>query len=272
MTSILCGLAAACCWATANVLGTRVARGGADPREFAFYFHVLECALCAPVGLVLLSSAHISADDVFWLAVVGASTAATSRLLNLAFRHGRLGVIGPLMSLEGVVAIALAIVATGHSSAVVLWGIAISTVGCLAVAFAAQQRGHLAGSSYALPAAVFSGVALWALAHQPLNPLLATMIARGIGAAMLAPGVPKWRVPPVLAWMAAVAALDATANTLFLIGSRAGSLAATAVLAAQFGTFTALGGVWHWKESLTIPQVVALLILGAGVAAIALSS
>lgn len=62
-----------------------------------------------------------------------------------------------------------------------------------------------------------------------------------------------------------------TADVLFLLGARAGLLPATAVLAAQFGTLTALDGIWRWKESLTIVQIAGLLILGAGVTAIAAS-
>jgi hypothetical protein len=154
-------------------------------------------------------------------------------------------------------------------SGLVLAGIAVSVLGSVTVAFGAARRGHLAGSSYALPAATCAGVVLWALAHQTLAPILALMIARAVGAIVLAPTVPAWRLPPNMRWLVVVAAMDITGNALFIVGAHAGSLPATAVLAAQFGTLTALAGIWRLKESLTVPQVVGLLILGVGVAVIA---
>ncbi|HEV7941439.1 MAG TPA: DMT family transporter [Solirubrobacteraceae bacterium] len=269
MTSLLCGLAAACCWASTNVLAARVVRGS-DPNQFAFWLNLLGCAIAAPVGLAQLSSAHVSPDDVLWLALTGVGAAATGLLLTRALRHGQLGVVGPLMSLEGAIAAVLGIAFAAESvPGIELGGIAVSIVGAVTVAFGATRRGHLAGSSYALPAAACAGVALWAFAQQPLAPLLALMIARFCGATALLPTLTKLRLPRGIGWLLGIAALDVLANALFLLGARAGSLSTTAVLAAQFGTLTAIGGVWHWKESLSMLQIAGLLVIAAGVTAIA---
>jgi drug/metabolite transporter (DMT)-like permease len=270
MTSILCGLAAACCWASINVLATRVVRGP-DSREFAFWLDLLGCVLCVPAGLLLLGSQNISLQDILWLALTGVSGAACALLLTSALRHGKLGVVGPLMSLEGVVAAVIGIAFAGTAPGIELGGLLLSVIGAITIAFGAVRRGHLAGSSYALPAAVCAGVALWAFTRQPLAPLLALMLTRCFGTIALAPTISKWRLPPSMRWLLVIAALDVVANVLFLLGTRAGSLSITAVLAAQFGTLTAIGGIWHWKESLSTPQVAGLLILGVGVAVIAAS-
>ncbi len=244
---------------------------GPEPRAFAFWFSLLELALCAPLGLVLLGSQSISPDDILWLALAGVGIAAAARLGALAFRHGQLGVVGPLLSLEGVVAALLSFVFLGRISGIVLGGIVVSAIGSVTVAFGATRRGHLAGSSYALPAAACAGVALWAFTRQPLTPLLTLTITRIFSTLVLIPTVPKWRLPPSMRWLLAIVVIDVTADTLFLVGARAGSLPATAVLAAQFGTLTAFGGIWRWKESLTVLQIAGLLLLGAGVTAIAVS-
>ena len=255
-----------------NVLATRLARGP-DQRAFPFWFSLLECVLCAPVGLVLLGSAHISLQDFLWLALTGVSAAATGWLLTAALRHGQLGVVGPLLAIEGAIAAVLGIAFAGRLPGLVLsGGLLVSVAGAFTVALGATRRGHLAGAPQALLAAAFAGVALWAFAHQPLEPLLALLIARLCGAAVLAPTVSRWRLPQGLRWLLAVSLLDIAANVLFLLGTRAGSLSAVAVLAAQFGTLTALGGMWHLKESLTRLQLAGLLILAVGVAAVAVAA
>jgi drug/metabolite transporter (DMT)-like permease len=271
MTSLLCGLAAACCWASTNVLATRVARGP-DPRDYAFWFNAFGCAICAPLGLAFLSSASISMEELAWLVVAGLGTAATVRLLAVALARGRLGVVGPLMSLEGAVAAMLALSISGRLSGFAIGGITVSALGSVTVARGARRRGTLAGATYALLGAACAGVALWALGRQSVMPLVALMIVRAVGAASLAPTVRSWRIPSSARWLLPIAALDIAGNVLFMLGARAGSLPDTAVLAAQFGTLTALAGVWHMKEALSRQQAAGLLILAAGVSVIAVAS
>lgn len=268
MTSTLCGLAAAGCWASTNVIATRVVRG-ADPRSIPFWYSLLGLALSLPAGIALLGSAHVTFADLLWLALAGAGIALAGCLLTAAFRRGQLGVVGPLMSLEGVVAATVAFAVSGTVSHTVLAGILAAAIGALTVAAGATRRGHLAGSSYALPAAACAGVALWAFAHQPLTPLLSLAILRLFSTAALTPTISSTRMPAGMRWLLVAVTLDLLADVLFLVGARAGSLPATAVLAAQFGTLTALGGVWRWKESLTALQIAGLLILGAGVTLVA---
>lgn len=258
------------------MLATRVARGP-DPRQLAFWFNACGCLLCLPPGLVLLGSAHVSLGDALWLTLAGVGTAATIRLMAFAFERGRLGVVGPLMSLEGAVTAMLALAVAGQMPGVVLSGIAISVLGSVAVAFGAARRGHLPGAPHALLAAACAGVVLWALAHQSQSPFVALMVARAVGAAVLVPTISRWRmprdgrwrIPNNIRWLLTLAAFDVAGNTMFMLGSKAGSVPATAIMAAQFGTLTALAGVWRLKETLTGLQVIGLLILGAGVAAIA---
>lgn len=255
-----------------NVVATRLARGS-EQRALPFWFSLLECLLCAPAALVLLGHAHISRQDLLWLALTGIGGAATGWLLTAALRHGQLGVVGPLLALEGAIAALLGIAVSGHSPSIELGGgLLISALGGATVGFGATRRGHHAGAPYALITAVCAGFTLWAFAHQSLSPLLALLIVRLCGVSVLLPTVSKWRLPEGLRWLLAIALLDIAANVLFLAGVRAGSLSATAVLAAQFGTFTALGGMWHLKESLTRVQLAGLLILGAGVAAVAIGA
>jgi uncharacterized membrane protein len=254
-----------------NVFATRLARGP-DPREFTFWFSLIECLLCAPVGLMLLGAAHVSPADVLWLALSGVSGAAAGFLLIAALRHGQLGVVGPLMALEGAIAALLGIAFAGMAPSLALdGGLGVSVIGGLTVALGANLRGHIAGSPYALAAACCAGIALWTFTRQPLAPLLALMIVRACGTLTMLPTVSRWRLPHGLRWLVVVAALDVAANVLFLLGVRGGSLSTTAVLAAQFGTLTALGGIWHWKESLTRLQTAGLIILAVGVAAVAAS-
>jgi len=125
-------------------------------------------------------------------------------------------------------------------------------------------------SSHALPAALFAGVSLWAFTRQSLPPLAAFAVMRGVGAAALLPATEIRRAPRMRAWLMAVAALDVVGNVLFLVGSRGGSAAVTAIIAGQFGTMTAVGGALLWRESFATMQVLGLLALATGVALIAL--
>lgn len=271
MTSILCGLAAACCWAGVNLLGRRFA-GDFDAREFAFWFNALGCALSAPVGLAFLVASPVSLSDVLWLALAGTSGAAGMRLLALALGRGQLGVIGPLVSVEGAIAAALTIATGGQTSLGIASGLLITIAGTAIVAVGAGRRGHFAGSSYALPAAGCAGVGLWAFARQPLMPASAFAIMRAFGAIVLAPSVTRWRRPNHLGGLASIAALDVAGNMLFLVGTRVGSIAATDVLAAQFGPLTALGALILWRESLKSLQIAGLIVLGTGVTVTALAT
>jgi drug/metabolite transporter (DMT)-like permease len=268
MTSLVCGLAAACCWAAANILASRITR---DPsmRDFAFWFNMLGLALCAPVGIVLLFTAHVSMHDMLALALAGVAGAVTVRLLSSALATGQLSVVGPLQSLEGAVAAALAIELGGRIDSTALLGGLLAVTGGAAVGIAAGRRGHMSKSVLALPGAAFGGLALWAFAQQTLTPLVAFTITRAFSTLTLAPRVSSWSLPRNMRSMLVVAALDVGGNILYLLGARAESLAVTAVLASQFGVLTALGGIWHWHESLSKMQMVGLVVLGAGVAVLA---
>jgi drug/metabolite transporter (DMT)-like permease len=271
MTSLVCGLAAACCWAGANLLAARVTRDP-DVRDFAFWSSLFGVALGAPLGIALLPSAHVSLHDVLALALAGTAAGIAVRLLATALAHGQLTVVGPLQSLEGAVAAALAIAFAGQVDGAQLVGGLLAVAGSVTVGVAAARRGHLVASAGALPVAALGGVALWLFAQQTLAPLVAFAIVRAFAALTLAPQVTSWRPPPRARAMLAVAAVAAGGDLFYLLGARAESLAVTAVLASQFGVLTALGGVWHWHESLGRAQIAGLLVLGAGVAVIAAAS
>jgi drug/metabolite transporter (DMT)-like permease len=271
MTSLLCGLAAACCWAGVNVIASQVTRDRA-PCEFAFWLNMLGFVLCAPVALALLPAAHVSLRTVLVLALAGVMAAATTRLVGIALARGRLSIVGPLLSLEGAVAAAMVIAVGGAMSRSTVVGGLLAVAGSVAVGLAAARKGHLEGSALAVMAAACGGVSLWAFARQPLAPVLAFAIMRAFGVVALAPLVVDWGRPRNLRWLSAIAVLDVGANLIFLVGARGGSLPVTAVLASQFGTLTAIGGVWRWREALNAAQVAGLVVLGVGVAIIATAS
>ncbi len=268
MTSLVCGLAAACCWALGNVVISQVTRDP-EPCELAFWISALALALSAPLGLAQLPSAHVSIHDLAMLALAGAAAAATVRLLAVALAHGQLGVVGPLQSLEGLVAAGLVVAFGGGVAGSTLVGGLLAGVGGATVGLAASRKGHLTDAALALPAAACAGVTLWALGQQSLTPVLAYMLMRAASVLALAPSVADWRVPRHLRWLLLIAALDLVADLVYLLGVRAGSLAVTAVLASQFGTLTALGGVWRWSESLNAAQIAGLVVLGCGIAIVA---
>lgn len=250
------------------MIASQVARAP-GARDVAFWFNMLGLALCAPLGLALLPGAEISTHDLLLLALAGAATGIAIRLANAALASGQLSVVGPLMSLEGAVAAALVIGFGGTVDGTALLGGLLAAAGGVAIGVAAARKGHLSGSALAVPAAVLGGVALWSFAQQSLTPLLAFAIVRVFSTLTLSPTVSSWRLPPRLRAMLVAAALDMCANLVYLVGARGGSLEVTAVLASQFGVLTALGGVLHWRESLSRAQVTALLVLGVGVAMIA---
>jgi len=271
MTSLVCGLAAACCWALVNVVASQVTRDP-EPCELAFWVSVLALALSAPLGLTELPSARVSVHDLAMLALAGVAVAATVRLLAVALEHGQLSVVGPLQSLEGLVAAGLVVVLGGGIARSALVGGLLAGAGGVTVGLAASRKGHLADAALALPAAACAGVTLWALGQQSLAPVLAYTVMRAASVLALAPGVADWRRPRHLRWLLLIAALDLVADLLYLLGVRGGSLAVTAVLASQFGTLTAIGGVWRWRESLNAAQLAGLVVLGCGIAIVAAGS
>lgn len=262
------GLAAACCWSAANLLASRAARAG-FARDFPFWFNGFGAMACLPLAVTHLSGHTFRAHDLLAAVGAGLCVAVATQCLAAALRRSPLSVVGPLQSLEGAVAAAIAIGVSGAAPPAVVIGGGLAVCGSIAVSGTAARRSSSLGIVLSLATALAGGAALWAFAQQNLPTPVALVVARVVAAATLAPVVSRWRLPPKLPLVLAASMLDVAGYVAFLLGTRRGGVEATAIMAAQFGTLTALAGMWHWRERITKVQLVGLLLLASGAGLIA---
>lgn len=122
MAAVLGGLGAALIWSIGAIFTSRVSRTVGP---------MLTLAWVMLVGLVVLSltlpfsgSAHISSRSALWLLLGGAGNVVGLLILYHALRIGQMGVVMPIVSTEGGIAAAIAIV-TGQPVGV-LRGVALA--------------------------------------------------------------------------------------------------------------------------------------------------
>ena len=278
MIGLLGGLGAALSWATAALTAARASRAGGPARTLAWVM-LIGLGLICPT-LLFADPSSLSAHTIVLLAVAGAGNVGGLLLEYAALRAGPVGVVAPIASTEGAIAAVIAAVAGQPVSAAVVPVLVVLSVGVFLAAGGGVDAPHLPGQHryraavLALGAAGLFAVNLYALgqAGSQASVVWTLWPARLVGTVMVALPLAaqgKLRLPRMpLAWAAASGVAEVLGILAYATGARHG-VAVPAVVGSQFAALAAVGGFYLFGERLAPRQVAGLVIIGVGVAALA---
>jgi uncharacterized membrane protein len=274
--AVLGGLGAALAWATSTLCSARSSRLiGAAPAVA----WVMLIGLAANLALIAAGPrpGSLGVSDGVWMLASGLGNVVGLLLAYTALRHGKVGLVTPVVSTEGAIAAVLA-VAAGEMLDVASAGLlAVTALGVVLAGVApddpASVRRDPAAFWLAVLAALSFGVGLFATAHLS--------VALPVAWALLPPrlvGVVVVTVPLALTGRLrlsrAAVPLVATAGlaevlgfALYALGSR-DSVAVAAVLASQFAAVAFVAAYVLFGERLTRLQVGGVALIIVGVAAL----
>jgi drug/metabolite transporter (DMT)-like permease len=250
MIAVVGGLGAALAWALATLAAARASRvlGPWSTTALVVFIGLL---VTLPLVALQAPSEPISQEDLLWLMVAGLGYAIGMIFNYTALAGGKVPVTAPIVSTEGSIAAALAVLTGEAASPLLAAMLVLIAVGIFVVAL--QPGGGadvLAGGGaryigYAVIAAMIFGVGLYGSgrASEGVPPSLVVLAGRVAGVALLTVPLALTRrlrfersMWPFLVF-AAVA--EVVGVYLFAVGA-AESIAVTGVLSSQFAVIAAL--------------------------------
>jgi drug/metabolite transporter (DMT)-like permease len=276
--AVLGGLGAALAWAVATLCSARASRAIGGTATLAWVM-VVGLVVLAPALAFSHLPSDLDASAVGWLALSGVGNVAGLLFAYAGLRVGKVGVVAPVVSTEGVIAALLA-VATGErlgmptfaTLAVITAGIVLAGVGPEPVADGHAER-ESRGVLFGAAAAVAFGCSLYAtgkVGHR-VPVVWAVLPPRLVGVAVVA--IPmavarRLRRPGRAAPLVLGAGVGEVAGFVsFTLGARHG-IAVSAVLASQFAAFAAVAAYFLFRERLTPVQLTGVTAILVGVAAL----
>lgn len=231
--------------------------------------------LLAVIGL--LPAANATHADIWWGAAAGLAGAFGVALLYRALAIGTMGVVAPITAVCAVALPVLVSIARGQQPApLAMAGIVLALVAIVLVsqqpavapgeARAARRHGLPAGVPHALLSGVAIGVFFVVLAEArpesglwPLVGARAAAVPFCLLVGILGPG-PALRSTPARAILTAASAgiVDMTANVLYLLASRMGSLAVAVTLSSLYPASTVVLARVVLREHLHRTQMVGM--------------
>ena len=285
--AILGGLATAVLWATTLIGSARSARLIGSWSTLAW---VMLVGLAVAVPLIVLTSPPValSGGDVLNLAVLGVANSAGLLCVYTALQRGKVAVVGPIVSTEGAIAAALAILAGDPVSQAAVWLLAIIALGVVLAAIERSGRstddaigapgpapaGALATALLALSGAVLFGINLFVTSRVAVDLPLAWAVLPARLAGVLGVTIPlvvarRLRLTREAVPFVVLVGLAEVAGVLtFAFGAR-DSAAVTSVLASQFAAMAAIFAFLRFGERLSRPQTIGVVIIAVGVGLLA---
>lgn len=302
MTAVLGGLGAALLWSIGTTFASRAARAMGSMLTLAWV--MLFGLLALTVVLPFSGSAHISANSALWLFLAGAGNVGGLLLMYQSLRLGQMGVVMPIVSMEGGIAAVIAILAGQAVGGVRGAALAVTVIGVIMTAIARrpadpdpaaaalaprepasevpghrdpvptpQGQGDRRAAVWAVLAALSFGISLFATgrASDVLPTAWAVMPPRIIG--VMAVTVPlllrgELRIPERTAHLLLIAGLCEVAGFFSYATGASHSIPVAAVLATLTGAFGAAFGRLLFGERLQSTQIVGIVLIFIGVATI----
>lgn len=278
MLAVVCGLAAACCWAVTTLASARASRSiGATPTLAL----VMVIGLAVAVPAIALSGPvpDLGASAIGWLAIAGVGNVLGLFLQYRGVRTGKVGVVATIASTEGAITAVIAIALGEPVVAGIAIALAIVVVGVVLAAGGASPTlpegldpgGTRRAALFAAGAAVGFGVSLYAAGRvgTELPVAWAILPARLVGSVAIAlPLAVRGRIRTDRSAMPAVvvtALAEVAGIVVFAIGARS-SIAVAAVLGSQFGAIAAMLAYLLFHERLARRQWVGVATTAVGVA------
>lgn len=274
LTAVVCGAAAAACWGVTALLLTRSARSG-SPSATAQWFALYQAAILLAPFLVALAVSSPTLRTILICAAGGVAQGLAALCYSRALRRSDVGVAAPLIGLQGVVVVILAVVVDSEPlPSLAAAGLAIAAMGGIAVALTSGRDWSGDGVAYALGAAGLFGLSLWSLVTSDASAVVGACTLNLVGGLTLVTLLGyrdprrEWGslVPKPLV---AAAAANVMGFLFYVAGVDSGSVAITVMLGAQFSLVAAIGGFLFFHERLRAPQVVAIAVLLVGITLVA---
>ena len=282
MIAILGGLGTAILWASTLLMSQRAARLIGSWSTLAW---VMLVGICVTVPWILLTAPRVAFTDsqLYHLVVAGIGNSTGLLLVYTALQRGKVAVVGPIVSTEGAIGAALAILAgdpIGAATGILLVVIAIGVV------FAAIEKapgedeparaGPLLTAAIALAGAFLFGINLYATSRLAGEiPMAWTVLPARLA------GVVGVTLPLILArrlrlvraavpFVVLVGLAEMAGVVTYTLGAEE-SAAVTAVIASQFAAIAAIVAFLAYGERLSRVQVVGVVVIAVGVGALAVS-
>ena len=279
MVAVGAGAAAALAFGVSTLCSARASRviGAASTLGW-----VAVTGLLITLPLVALSGLPdtLDAPAAGWLALSGAGNVLGLLFAYRGLRHGKVGVIAPILSTEGAVAAVLAVLGgqrltppAGAALGVIAVGVVLAGI---ARSTSSARRGAGSGVLWAVAAAAAFGLSLYATARAgAVLPLAwALLPPRLLGTAAVAlPLFAAGRLRltrPVLPLVISAGACEVSGFALYTVGARE-DIAVTAVLVSLFGAVAAILARLVFQERLARVQLAGVATIVAGVAALSLA-
>ena len=284
MIAIVGGLATAVLWATTLLGSARSARLIGSWSTLAW---VMLVGLAISVPLVVATSppVQLTSEQLAYLTAAGVANAGGLLLVYTALQRGKVGVVGPIVSTEGAIGAALAVMAGDTISAPAVAILALIAIG---VALAATERrtapaegeAHVetvsapVTAALALGAAVLFGINLFATSRVADQLPLAWTVLPARVAGVVGVTIPllllrRLRiVRPAVPFVILVGVAEVIGTLTYAFGAR-DSTAIAAVLASQFAGIAAIAAYFLFGERLSRLQVAGVATIAIGVGLLA---
>lgn len=278
MIAILGGLGAAVAWAVSTLCSSRSSRL-LDPVSVVAWVMLVGLVITVPAALLHGIPGALDSSSGVWFVVAGAGNVSGLLLVYRAFRIGQVALIAPIVSSEGAIAAAIAVVAgeslapsVGITLAVIVAGVCLSSVPA-SDSSAADRAKHPEAVLLAVTAAFAFGASLYATARagSALPAAWVVLSARLFGTLTVA--LPLAFAGRLRLTRAALP-LVVTSGVCEVLGFYSYTLAArhgiaiAAVLASQFAALAALGAYLLLGERLSRVQLTGVATVIAGVTAL----
>ena len=277
MVTLLGGLGAALVWGAGTLCSSRSSR---IIRPASVLAWVMLVGLAANLAIVALGPqpGSLSPSDLALMLAAGVGNALGLFLTYTALRHGKVGLVAPIVSTEGAIAAVLA-VATGEAVrpisglllAVIAGGIVLAAVARENLPVPGERK--WASVELATLAALSFGVSLLATARlgASLPVGWALLPPRVVGVAVVAVPLAVTRrlslTRSALPLVAAAGLAEVIGFACFVVGARH-DIAVTAVLASQFAAVASVAAYVLFRERLTRLQLSGVALIIVGVAAL----
>jgi drug/metabolite transporter (DMT)-like permease len=282
MLGITFGLLSALAWGLAGLVGTNATRLLGTNRTMAWSTIAGFSVVLVPA---LLTGPHSLPETrtLLWLVSGGVGSLLGLWTMMLAYRHGALSVVAPIIACEGAV-IAVMSVALGNplelGTGILL---VVATVGAVIVVHGTRggegpRETPPIAIVAAVTSAVFFGIGLYsaAVAADDVGPFVPSLVTRVLGLIVItAPFLLVARVGVGnrigLRWALAGGALDVGGMLFFVASAQAGDVSVAGVLSSQAAAISTVLGLLVLRERMSRGQrlgfamiIVAVTALAAG--------
>lgn len=280
MISIVFGLLTACFFASSSLLSSRSVKIIGSASSVAWAMLV---GLVITLPFVFLSGvpANLSAS-IPWMVVAGLGNVIGILIAGFALRVGKVGVVAPILACEGAISAVIAAI-LGESIAPIIAFLLLVIVGGIVLSAVAPDPEPLAHERpvvavlLATAAAACFGLSLFAAGNLsdelPISWVLLPARLAGV-LLILLPLLLTRRLQITRSTAPLVVAMGFTeviGFICFAIGAQY-QVAVTSVLASQFAPIAAIAAYFLFKEKLGRMQILGVVVLVIGVAALSIAS